>query len=72
MLRSLNGRPARLRYFPGRYDVLTPGDYVICAVTGRSIQLSDLRYWSAELQEPYATAEIAVRRHEDVSARREL
>ena len=33
-----------------------------CAVTGEKVPLEALRYWSAERQEPYASAEIATRR----------
>ena len=32
-----------------------------CAVTGEAISLDDLRYWSVVKQEPYASAEIAVK-----------
>jgi hypothetical protein len=39
-----------------------PGQYVICAVTGASIPLDELTYWSAERQEAYASAEAATRR----------
>jgi hypothetical protein len=35
--------------------VLSPGDHVICAVTGRPIPLEELRYWSVARQEAYAT-----------------
>ena len=41
--------------------MLTPGDFVRCAVTGEPIALPDLRYWSVELQEAYASAEICLR-----------
>ena len=33
-----------------------------CAVTGEAIALAELRYWSADRQEPYASCEIATRR----------
>jgi hypothetical protein len=56
---------AELRYDSGAYQVLKPGHYVVCAVSGRQIMLEDLRYWSAELQEAYADAVIATRRHEE-------
>ena len=56
---------AELRYDSGAYQVLKPGDYVVCAVSGRQIMLEDLRYWSAELQEAYADAVIATRRHQE-------
>jgi hypothetical protein len=54
---------AKLRYFDGEFQVVIPGDFVRCAVSGKSISLADLRYWSVELQEAYATAEIAFARH---------
>ncbi len=33
-----------------------------CAVTGDPIALADLRYWSVELQEPYVSAEVSLKR----------
>ena len=38
------------------------GKFVRCAVSGEAIQLEELRYWSAEHQEAYASAEIATKR----------
>ena len=60
---------AKLKYLDGEVQVLTPGDFVRCAVTGRTIPLDELRYWSVELQEAYATAEIAFERHNTAKAR---
>jgi hypothetical protein len=54
---------ARVRYMAGEYQVLSPGDFVVCAVTGKPIPLPELRYWSVELQEPYASAEASLQRH---------
>ena len=54
---------ARLRYFDGEFQVLVPGDFVRCAVSGEPIAIADLRYWSVELQEAYASAEIAFARN---------
>jgi len=62
MLMSSADRPATLSYGPNGFRVLTPGHYVLCAVTAEKIPLEALRYWSAERQEPYASAEIATRR----------
>ena len=61
MLMSNKGRAARLHYMAGTFRVLSPGDHVICAVTGAPIPLDELRYWSVERQEPYASAEAALR-----------
>ena len=60
MLMSNSGRPAKLRYLSGTYRVLVPGDHVVCAVTRQPIPLDELRYWSIERQEPYASAEASV------------
>ena len=56
MLMSGAGRPAKIHYLDGTFRVLSTGDHVICAVTGASIPLHELRYWSVERQEPYADA----------------
>jgi hypothetical protein len=60
---------ARLRYLDGEFQVLSPGDFVRCAVTGEPIMLPDLRYWSVELQEAYSSAELSFERHRTVKAR---
>ena len=61
MLMSHRNRLARLHYLPGTYRVLVPGDHVVCAMTRQPIPLADLRYWSVERQEPYASAEASLR-----------
>ena len=63
MLMSNQGREARLHYMPGSFRILTPGDHVVCAVTRQPIALEDLRYWSVDRQEPYASAAVAVKAH---------
>ncbi|WP_420384530.1 DUF2093 domain-containing protein [Novosphingobium sp.] len=62
MLTSPGGRLARLHYLPGSYRQLSAGDHVLCAITGVQIPLDTLRYWNADRQEAYASAEIATRR----------
>jgi hypothetical protein len=47
-------RPAKLRYLDGDFQVLVPGAYVSCAITGRQIPLDELKYWSVARQEAYA------------------
>lgn len=59
MLMSKSSRAARLHYMANGFRVLTPGDHVVCAVSGEQIALDELRYWSVEKQEAYASAEIA-------------
>ena len=61
---------ARVRYGDGDFNVLSAGDFVRCAVTGEAIALPNLKYWSVELQEPYASAEISMKRYVEVRARK--
>lgn len=53
---SGGGRPARVRYLPGSFRLLSDGDHVLCEVTGEKIPLNELRYWSVARQEAYADA----------------
>lgn len=57
MLMTGKDQPARLQYMAYSFRMLSPGDHVICAVTGRRILLDDLRYWSIARQEAYVDAE---------------
>lgn len=66
MLNSNNSRPARVQFFPGSFRLLSPGDHVVCSVTGVKIPLQELRYWNADAQEAYASAEIATRRYAEL------
>ena len=68
MLDRSGGRPAKLRYLSGSFQVVAPGDYVVCAVTGVRLPVGSLRYWSAELQEAYADARVAVGRYNEMRA----
>ena len=59
---------ARLRYLDSDFQVIVPGAYVTCAVTGKRIPLSDLRYWSVDRQEAYVDAASSLKR--ELSLRR--
>ena len=48
---------AIVEYLDGDMKVVRPGHFVRCAVTGASIPLEELRYWSVEKQEAYASRE---------------
>ncbi|HWA23363.1 MAG TPA: DUF2093 domain-containing protein [Caulobacterales bacterium] len=47
------GELAVLDYGPFSFEVVRPGRFVRCAVTGALIPLDELRYWNHELQEAY-------------------
>ncbi len=61
---------ARVRFLDGEYQIVAPGDFVVCAVTGQQILVADLRYWNVELQEAYATAEASLQRYKELRQRR--
>ncbi len=56
MLMSGSGRVAKIHYLDGTFRLLSEGDHVLCAITGKRIALDELRYWSVARQEPYADA----------------
>ena len=53
---------AILDYQDGDYRIVRSGRYVVCGVTGEKILLEDLRYWSVDLQEPYASTDAVLQR----------
>jgi hypothetical protein len=53
---------AEVRFLDGDFRVMRPGAFVRCAVTGTPIPLEELRYWSVDLQEAYATPEAVLQR----------
>ena len=58
----ISDQAATLLYGPNSFRVVRPGHFVVCAVSGAQIPLEELLYWSVDLQEPYASAELATRR----------
>ena len=49
----MNDKLAKLKYLPNNFEIIENGDHVICAVSGKKIQLEKLTYWNVELQEAY-------------------
>ena len=49
----MNKKLAKIKYLPNNFKIIEEGDHVICAVSGKIINLEDLTYWNVELQEPY-------------------
>lgn len=58
----LPGQEAQLDYGHGEFRVVRQGGFVRCAVSGNPIRLEDLKYWSVDRQEAYATPEAALLR----------
>jgi hypothetical protein len=64
MLMQGSGREARIHYLAGTFRLLSDGDHVRCAVTGVTIPLDQLRYWSVARQEAYVDAAASARAEE--------
>jgi len=61
---------AEVKYLDGDFRVVRPGAFVRCAVTGVPIPLEELRYWSVDLQEAYASPEAVLQRHAEAYGRK--
>ena len=46
----MNKKLAKIKYLPNNFKIIEPGDHVICAVSGKSINIENLNYWNVELQ----------------------
>ena len=57
---------AKLKYLPNNFQIIEPGDYVVCAVSGKEISLDKLSYWDVELQEPYYSYREAFEKREKI------
>ena len=44
---------AKIKYLPNNFEITEEGDHVICAISGKIINLEELNYWNVDLQEPY-------------------
>ena len=49
----MNKKLAKIKYLPNNFQVIEDGDHVLCAVSGKPIQLDKLQYWNVDLQEAY-------------------
>ncbi len=49
----MKNKLAKLKYLPNNFEIIEPGDHVICAVSHKKILLKDLNYWNVDLQEAY-------------------
>jgi hypothetical protein len=59
---------AEVKYLDGDFRVVRPGSFVRCAVTGVPIALEELKYWSVERQEAYASPEAVLKRQQSSSS----
>ena len=58
---------AKLKYLANNFQIIEPGDYVECAISGKKIYLDNLNYWNVELQEPYFSYKEAFEKREKLN-----
>ena len=46
-------KKAKLIFKHNYFEILEDGDYVMCAISGKKINLKNLNYWNVDLQEAY-------------------
>jgi hypothetical protein len=44
---------AKIKYLPNNFEIIEQGDHVICAISGKKIEIEKLTYWNVDLQEAY-------------------
>ena len=60
----MNKKLAKIKYLPNNFQVIEDGDHVICAVSGKNINLAELNYWNVDFQEAYYSYEEAAIKRE--------
>ena len=46
-------KKAKLIFKHNYFEIVDEGDYVLCAISGKKIDLKNLNYWNVNLQEAY-------------------
>ena len=60
---------AKLRYLPNNFEIVEEGDHVVCAISGKKINLNNLNYWNVDLQEAYFSFKEAHLKNEEIKKR---
>ena len=49
----MENKLAKMKYLPNNFEIIEPGDYVLCAISNKKIPIENLTYWNVEDQEAY-------------------
>ena len=49
----MHKKKAKLIFKHNNFEIIEEGDHVICAISGKKINLQNLNYWNVDLQEAY-------------------
>ena len=59
-------KKAKLIFKHNYFEIEEEGDYILCAVSGKKIQLQNLNYWNVDLQEAYFSPKEANERYKNL------
>ena len=62
----MNKKKAKLMFKHNSFDIIEEGDFVLCAVSGKEIELKDLNYWNVDLQGAYFSVIEANQRYKSI------
>ena len=62
----MKNKLAKIKYLPNNFKIIEDGDYVLCAISGKKINLDQLTYWNVDLQEAYFSYEEAFIKNESI------
>ena len=49
----MSKKKAKLIFKNNYFEIVEEGDHVLCAISGKEIELKNLNYWNVDLQEAY-------------------
>ena len=61
----MNKKKAKLNFKHNYFEIVEEGDHVLCAISGKEIQLQNLTYWNVDLQEAYYSPVEANKRYQN-------
>ena len=62
----MSKKKAKLIFRHNYFEIVEEGDHVLCAVSGKEIELKNLSDWNVDLQEPYFSAIEVNKRFKDL------
>tara|TARA_B110000881_G_scaffold200797_1_gene199409 strand:+ start:96 stop:296 length:201 start_codon:yes stop_codon:yes gene_type:complete len=62
----MKNKLAKLEYLQNNFKIIEDGDHVICAISGKPINLEELTYWNVDLQEAYFSYNEAFIKNESI------
>jgi len=58
---------AKIKYQANNFQIIEAGDHVVCAVSGKKIDIENLTYWNVDLQEAYYSYKEAHHKRENIN-----